>query len=79
MEEQVVSIYAGTRGFLDDVAVDRVSACEEALLQDIRANGKKILDKIRKDKKLDDALEKELNQYLEGFIKRFVGSESQAA
>jgi F-type H+-transporting ATPase subunit alpha len=38
VEEQVVSIYAGTNGFLDDIAVEDVSAFEAALLQHFRAN-----------------------------------------
>src|SRR5476649_866168 len=53
VEEQVVIIYAGTRGFLDTVPVNQVSAWEARMLVDLRANGKKILEVIRTKKALD--------------------------
>jgi len=79
VEEQVVVIFAGTRGFLDSVAVDRVSVYEQDLLADMRANGKKILDAIRTKKALDDALEGELTAYLEKFTAGFAGAVKKAA
>ncbi len=79
VEEQVVVLYAGTRGFLDDVAVDKVSEYETAMLADIRASGKKILSAIRKEKALSDKLEKDLTAYLEKFTAGFAGSEAKAA
>ena len=39
MEEQVFVIFAGTQGFLDDVAVADVSEFEQRLLDDVRSNG----------------------------------------
>jgi len=62
VEEQVVAIYAGTNGFLDDLAVDDVRAFETALLQNFRANQADLLGSIRTSKvlpptdKLDDAI-----------------------
>ena len=47
VEEQVVAIYAGTRGYLDAVPIDSVNRYEAALLDSIRANGADILDAIR--------------------------------
>ena len=44
MQEQVAVIYAGTRGFLDNVAVNQVSAYEAQLLSELRSGGKGILD-----------------------------------
>jgi F-type H+-transporting ATPase subunit alpha len=79
VEEQVVVLFAGTRGFLDNIAVDQVSAYEQAMLIDIRANGKDILKKIRKEKALDENLEKEISDYLTTFGKGFAGKEKKAA
>jgi F-type H+-transporting ATPase subunit alpha len=78
MEEQVVVIFAGTRGYLDKVAVADVSSFETRLLADIRANGKKILEKIRKNKALDTDLEKELSDYLEEFTADYAEFKSAA-
>ncbi len=79
VEEQVAVIYAGTRGFLDNVPVNQVNAYEAALLQDLRASGKKILEAIRTKKALDDALEKDLTAFLTQFGKGFAGAEAKAA
>ncbi len=79
VEEQVVVIFAGTRGFLDGIAVDQVTAYEQALLADIRANGKAILKDIRTEKKLDDKLEARISEYLEKFTDGFAGTEAKAA
>ena len=52
VEEQVVAIYAGTKGFLDDLAVDDVRAFESALVQNFRANQPDLLESIRTTKAL---------------------------
>ena len=79
VEEQIVVLFAGTRGYLDGIAVNRVRDYEVALLDDIRANGKQILDKIRKEKALSDELEAEIAAYLKNFGSGFVGKEEKAA
>ncbi|MEP7333710.1 MAG: F0F1 ATP synthase subunit alpha, partial [Terracoccus sp.] len=53
IEEQVVSIWAGTAGKLDDVAVEDVRTFESELLETLRRDGS-ILQTIRETKKLDD-------------------------
>lgn len=67
VEEQVIVIYAGTKGFLDKVPVDQVNDYEKRLLEDLRANGKDILEKIREEKKLDEATETEMKRFLSEF------------
>ena len=79
VEEQVVSIYAGTRGYLDNVAIDSVSDFEQAMLTDIRASGKDILQGIREKKALDETLEKKLNDYLSAFAKSYINANEKKA
>ena len=71
VEEQVVSIYAGTRGFLDKVPVDRVVEYERALLDDLRQNGKEILDTIGRDRELKKDTDDKLGAFLKQFTDRF--------
>jgi len=52
VEEQVVSIYAGTNGFLDDLAVEDVRPFEAALLQYLRSQKPELLEGIRTTKDL---------------------------
>lgn len=71
VEEQVVVLYAGTRGYLDPVAVNKVTAYEAALLDEVRQSGKGLLEKIRTEQKLTPEIEGELKSLLEAFGKRF--------
>jgi F-type H+-transporting ATPase subunit alpha len=79
VEEQVLSIYAGTKGYLDKVAVDMVNTYEDAMLADARTNAKKILDTIRTEKKLDDKLESSIKDYLQNFTDGFLAASQKAA
>jgi len=73
IEEQVAVIFAGTKGYLDEIAVDDVSSYEARLLDDLRSNGRKILDAIRDDKKINPDTETDLKSFLEQFNKGYVG------
>jgi F-type H+-transporting ATPase subunit alpha len=73
VEEQVVVIFAGTRGYLDNIATEDVTDFEAKLLDDVRANGREVLEDIRTKKKLDDELEEKIANYLEKFSKGYTG------
>ena len=72
VEEQVVSIFAGVRGYLDQVNVGDVTRFEQCLLSDIKANGTEILTKIRDEQELSEATDKELQSFVESYAKKFV-------
>ena len=72
VEEQVVSIFAGVRGYLDQVDVSDVTRFEQGLLSDIKANGSDILTKIRDEQELSEATDKELVSFVESYAKKFV-------
>ena len=71
VEEQVAVIYAGTRGYLDAIPADKVSDYEQALLDNMRANGADILDEIRAQKDLTADIEAKLKAFLDRFGKSF--------
>jgi len=71
IEEQVVSIFAGTRGYLDKVEVANVTRFEAQMLGELRAKAPKILDAIRDKRELSQDTEKELIAFLDGFTKAF--------
>ncbi|WP_312134715.1 F0F1 ATP synthase subunit alpha [Brevundimonas sp. BH3] len=71
MEEQVVSVYAGTRGYLDGIAVADVGRFEKELLARVHANNASLLEGIRTKKDLTSELEAELKGVLEAFLKTF--------
>jgi F-type H+-transporting ATPase subunit alpha len=71
VEEQVFVIYAGTRGFIDTIAVNDVSNFEKKLLDEARSSGKAMLDTIRSKKALDGDLEKQMNEFMGAFVERY--------
>jgi F-type H+-transporting ATPase subunit alpha len=70
VEEQVVSIWAGTNGHLDDVPVPDVLRFERELLDSLGRNTK-ILDKLRDTNVLDDDTVAELEKAVEKFKGEF--------
>src|SRR5436189_2476679 len=71
VEEQVVSIFAGVRGFLDTVEVKDVVRYEAAMLSYLRSDKPKVLAKIRETKQLDDDTSAALKDALAEFGKTF--------
>ena len=71
VEEQVCVIYAGVKGYLDNVKVEDIGRFEKGLLQDLRSAGKPILDAIRADKQLKPETEDKLKTVLTTFGKMF--------
>jgi len=71
IEEQVVSIFAGTQGFIDNVPTNDVTRYEAALLSYMRSDKPEILAKIRDTKALDDETAASLKSALGEFGKQF--------
>ncbi len=71
IEEQVVAIFAGVRGYLDKVDISRVGAFEAQLVAGLKANGTAIMNAIRTDLELKPDTEKQLTAYLDNFSKSF--------
>ena len=70
-EEQVVSMYAATRGFMDDVPVSGVQAFEAELLEFVRGSKADILTDIKTRKALDADLEGRLKDAILEFKKSY--------
>ncbi|MCJ7420580.1 F0F1 ATP synthase subunit alpha [Sphingomicrobium astaxanthinifaciens] len=71
VEEQVASIFAGTKGFVDDVKVEDVTRYESAMLSYMRSDHNDILVTIRETKKLEDDTAEKLSAALTDFSKQF--------
>lgn len=71
VEEQVVSIFAGVNGYIDDLEVRDVGRFEKALLADIKSSGSEILNEIRSKHALSDELQTQLSNFISRFSKSF--------
>ncbi|MBU3015726.1 F0F1 ATP synthase subunit alpha [Poseidonibacter lekithochrous] len=67
IEKQIVILYAGTKGYINDVAVEDVVRYEAELHAFFEQKYTNILDAIRSKKKIDDETEAELKAALEEF------------
>ena len=72
VEEQVVSIYAGVKGFLDDIDNSKIKNFEDQLLSSIKSQSPDILTNIISSGKLDEANENKLKDFITNFKKEFL-------
>jgi len=71
MEEQVVSVYTGVNGYLDDIPREKVQEFESDFLKFIRSANAEILTTIRQSGKMDDATEEKLQKAIAEFKSTF--------
>jgi F-type H+/Na+-transporting ATPase subunit alpha len=71
VEEQVVAIFAGTRGYLDAIAVADVGRFEASVLRELRATHPELLEAIRTEQEISPTVEKGLSDFLDAFVKTF--------
>lgn len=71
VEEEVVVIYAGVKGYLDKIELSNVQKFEEALLREFRTTRKSVLDTIRTDKQLKPETEEKVREGIEAVVKLF--------
>jgi F-type H+-transporting ATPase subunit alpha len=69
--KQVVVIFAGVKGHLDDIPTSRVGAFEKGLLDHIHARAPQILDEIKNGEKMSDALMQKIADQIAEFKKGF--------
>jgi F-type H+/Na+-transporting ATPase subunit alpha len=79
VEQQVVVIWAATKGFVDDVPMENVKKFEQGLLSFIENAKGGLLEKMRERKKLDEEVENELRAAVTEFKERFAAEASAAA
>jgi F-type H+-transporting ATPase subunit alpha len=70
VEQEIIVIYAGTQGYLDDVPVSKVQEFQYALLQHIQTTAPQLLSGIAEKKELTADLEAELKRVLGEFKNR---------
>jgi len=75
IEKQIIIIFAGTQGFLDDLPVEQCRKFEEELYRYMDNAHKDIRDQIRDKKTLDDALREKLKNAIAEFKTRFVAEQ----
>lgn len=62
VEEQIAVLYAGTKGYLDDIETGEIRNFEKNLVQTLRDEYQEVLEKIRKEKVISDFIEEKLDE-----------------
>ena len=71
LDEQIIVLYAGTQGFLDDIPVESIKAFEQGLLSYVRSQKQDLKKEIMEKKALDEDLKNKLNETIEAFKATF--------
>jgi F-type H+-transporting ATPase subunit alpha len=78
VEKQVMIIYAGTNGMLDDLPVEHIRPFEAELHRFMDSTHGAVLQQIREKKTIDDELKTKINGILKEFKERFVAQHAAA-
>lgn len=71
VEEQILVIFAGVSGYLDDVANDRIKDFEREFINYVKANNKGILQEIKDKKELTEPLKENISKTIKEFLNIF--------
>ena len=71
VEEEVVSIFTGIRGYLDDMPVDKIARFEKEMLEALKASVPSVLEAIRDEKVISPDTEDDLRYFLDDYVKTF--------
>jgi F-type H+-transporting ATPase subunit alpha len=71
VEQQILVIFAGTNGFVDDVPVNAVKKFEQELLRFMASKHQAVLNDIKSKKQIDDDLKGRIKSAIEEFKKSF--------
>ena len=72
VENQILIIYAATKGYVDDYPLDALGKYEQELYSFFETKHATILDELREKKSLDDDLKKKVNSALDELKELFV-------
>jgi len=72
VEEQVIVIFAGVNGFLDQIEISDVTNFENELLSQLKTSGKEIISEIKKNQNISVELKPKIEDFLSKIVKKFI-------
>jgi len=67
--QQVIAVFSGVRGFLDDVELSKIKTTEKQIYEEIKSNNPEIIESINNTGKLEEEIEKKLTSIIKDFKK----------
>ena len=68
--QQVIAVFSGVRGFLDNVDLTKIKDLEKNIYKEVESSNPEIIDSINSTGKLDEDMEKKLISVIEEFKKK---------
>ena len=68
--QQVIAVFSGVKGFLDDVEVNKIKDIEKQIYEEVKSSGPEIIDSINSSGKLEEEIEKKLVSIITNFKKK---------
>jgi F-type H+/Na+-transporting ATPase subunit alpha len=78
VEKQVLGIFAGTNGYVDDIPVEDVRRFEKGLYSFVETNHSSVLKTLAEKKAIDDSLRADMKKAIEDFKQRFASDRKMA-
>jgi len=67
--QQVIAVFSGVRGFLDDIELSKIKNTEKQIYEEVKAKNPEIIDSINNTGKLEEEIEKKLISVIENYKK----------
>ena len=67
MAEQVISVFSGVKGFLDNLSLEKIKDFEKGLIEKIKSEKSEILETIQSTGKLEDDVEQKLIEIIKEY------------
>jgi len=68
--EQVISIYAGVKGYLDNIDTNQIRSFEKGILELIKSEKPELIETIQKSGKIEDDTDKTLSEIISNYKKK---------
>ncbi len=67
--QQVIAVFSGVKGFLDDVEISKIKITEKQIYEEVKTKNSEIIDSINNTGKLEEEIEKKLTSIIQNFKK----------
>ncbi len=67
--QQVIAVFSGVKGFLDDVEISKIKITEKQIYEEVKTKNPEIIDSINNTGKLEEEIEKKLTSIIQNFKK----------
>ncbi len=76
VEQQIVVIFAGVNGFLDDIKISDITKFENDLLDSLKTDGKDIISALEKEQAISEELKTKIENFLSKISQKYGGESS---